>query len=142
MPFNKILKEAYRRNTSLRLARIKVDPLLKDAKDFAPISGYEGYVLEENGTICTMYVVDTGEQMEIPKGHMGLSPESLDGFKKKVIEKLRTQYNLESNAAELKQVYHAADSEQIEQVLRGLQIDGDEITSFYRDYVNGCLGDE
>ena len=139
MAFNQYLKEAYKQHTSLRLARIKVDPLLKDAKDFAHISGYEGYVLEEDDDLCHMYVIDLGAEIDVPAGHMQQSAKSLKDFKKKVIERLQTQYNVESTAATLVQVHKAADSEQIETVLRSLQIDNDEITQFYRDYVNGSL---
>lgn len=139
MKFTQHLKEAYRHHTSLTLARIKVDPLLKDAKNLADIAGYEGYVLEEDEESCHLYVVDIGSTMTVPSGHMTYSEKGLKGFKKDVIKRLQTHHNLESNAAELIQIHQAADTEQIESVLRGMSLDSNDIMQFYRNYVNEFL---
>jgi hypothetical protein len=135
MKFSKLLESSIK-TLGLKRIRLKCDPLNKEHESINPYKGYEGYVLEENNGVVSIYMVNTPNDLNpfIKAPVSAIEPcDKLTNLKKFIIDKINSEEINMQNASEI--LGNTSDITAIETYLKDAGMDDKYIKDLYREYI-------
>ena len=120
------------KNFGLKRIRIKFDPLNKTHETYKAYNSYEGYVLEEDEKMVSVFVINSPEELDpfinLPHDMVNSSPK-LDQLKNFISSKLNENVKI----AEM--ISGAGDIVSIEAILKDNGLSDTCIKDLYREYI-------